>query len=253
QKIHTAAMVTPYEDTHEVGATTFDANGLAEVLKQLNELGMDLHVHTVGERSSRVVLDGVELARKALGDSFRVRVTCAHLEIQDDADLDRFAKLGVIANFTPWWHAGDPAHLAPLLGMERASKMFRCKTLWDSGALVTWSSDNVAYSDFVAWSPYLGMEVGMTRMRTEKTRIAEYNRTTAVFPPENERMSIDEMLLGYTINGAKQLGIEAQKGSIAAGKDADFLVFDNDLLTAEQNGFSNNLPRDVYFCGKKVN
>ena len=81
--------------------------GLAEVLKQLNDMGMDLHVHTVGERASRLVLDGVELARKELGDSFRVRVTCAHLEIQDDADLDRFAKLGVIANFTPWWHSAD--------------------------------------------------------------------------------------------------------------------------------------------------
>ena len=89
----------------------------------------------------------------------------------------------------------------------------------------------------------------MTRLRSEKTRIQEYNRTTAVFPPVDERMS----MLGFTINGAKQLGIEASKGSIEAGKDADFLVFDNDLLTAEHEGFSYNLPRDVYFSGKKVN
>ena len=40
---------------------------------------------------------------------------------------------------------------------------------------------------------------------------------------------------------------------IAAGKDADFLVFDKDLLTAEKEGFSYNLPEDVYFAGKKVN
>ena len=37
------------------------------------------------------------------------------------------------------------------------------------------------------------------------------------------------------------------------GKDADFLVFDNDLLTAEHEGFSQNKPKDVYFAGKKVN
>ena len=61
------------------------------------------------------------------------------------------------------------------------------------------------------------------------------------------------MLTGYTINGAIQLGIEDKKGSIEAGKDADFLVFDNDLLTAEHEGFSYNMPRDVFFCGKKVN
>jgi predicted amidohydrolase YtcJ len=139
-----------------------------------------------------------------------------------------------------------------MLGKERASKMFRCKTLWDSGALVTWSSDNVVY-DFVSWNPYLGMEVGMTRRITEKTNAHEYSRTAAVFPPENEKMSIEEMIQGYTINGAKQLGVENRKGSIEAGKDADFLVFDNDLLTAEHEGFSYNMPRDVFFCGKKVN
>jgi len=31
------------------------------------------------------------------------------------------------------------------------------------------------------------------------------------------------------------------------------LVFDKDLLTAEKEGFSYNLPEDVYFAGKKVN
>ena len=253
QKIHTAAMVTPYVDTNTLGSTAFSAEELLELLKQLNEADLDLHLHTVGERASRVVLDGVELARKELGDAFHVRVTCAHLEIQDDADLGRFAGLGVYANYTPWWHADDPNIMSSWLGMERARKCFRCKTVWDSGACVAWSSDNIAYGDLSSWNPYLGMEVGMTRIRTEKTLIPEYNRTTAVLPPENERMGIEEMILGYTINGAKQLGIEAFKGSIEAGKDADFLVFDNDLLTAEHEGFSHNKPAEVYFGGKKLN
>jgi hypothetical protein len=61
------------------------------------------------------------------------------------------------------------------------------------------------------------------------------------------------MILGYTINGAKQLGIEDSRGSIEAGKDADFLVFDNDLLTAEHEGFSHNKPSEVFICGEKVN
>ena len=78
-------------------------------------------------------------------------------------------------------------------------------------------------------------------------------RTVEVFPPVDERMSIEEMLLGYTINGAKQLGIEDHKGSITVGKDADFLVFDNNLLTAEHEGFSHNKPSEVYFSGRKVN
>jgi len=257
-KIETAAMVTPYEDTGVTGATAFNAEQVAEILKELNEAGLDLHVHTVGEAASRVVLDGVELAKKELGDKYRVKVTSAHLWVQDDADLDRFAKLGVTANFTPWWHGGNggsnPIEYWPdFIGEKRAHSMFRCKTIWDSGALVTWSSDEVFYGDFKNWSPYLAMEVGMTRWINEKTDASELQRTVAAFPPENERMSIEEMILGYTINGAKQLGIEATKGSIEAGKDADFLVFDKDLLTAEHEGFSFNKPAEVYFGGKRMN
>ena len=253
QKIHTAAMVTPYVDVHTTGATAFSAEGIAKLLKELNEANLDLHLHTVGERASRNVLDGVEMARKEMGDDLHVRVTCAHLEIQDDADLDRFAKLGVFANFTPHWHSGDTVESATWLGEERSKKQFRCKTVWDSGATVAWSSDNIVFMDFMTWNPYLGMEVGMTRWINEKTRNYPFTVAAKVFPPENERMNIDQMIIGYTINGAKQLGIEAQKGSIEAGKDADFLVFDKDLLTAEHEGFSYNKPAQVFFGGKKMN
>ncbi|MBQ7265399.1 MAG: amidohydrolase family protein [Firmicutes bacterium] len=257
-RIETAALVTPYTDTGKKGAVTLNEEEVAEVMKILNDEGLDFHAHTVGEQASRTVLNGVEKAKKELGENFRVKVTCAHLEIQDDTDLDRFSKLGVNANYTPWWHSGctggDPYKLwCSLLGEERANKMYRCKTLWDTGANVTWSSDNITYGDFASWNPYLGMEVGMTRYINEKTKSSGINKVISEFPPETEKMGIEEMILGYTVNGAKQLGIEATKGSIEVGKDADFLVFENDLLTAEHEGFSHNKPSEVYFCGKKMN
>ena len=150
-------------------------------------------------------------------------------------------------------HSGDTGESAVWLGEERSKKQFRCKTVWDSGALVTWSSDNIVFGDFTTWNPYFGMEVGMTCWINEKTKNFDFNRASAEFPPANEKMSIEEMILGYTINGAIQLGVEDKKGSIEAGKDADFLVFDNDLLTAEHEGFSYNMPKDVYIGGKKAN
>jgi len=252
QRIRTAAMVTPYEDTHTTGSTAFSVEELAAFLKQMNKENLDIHLHTVGERASRTVLDAVEQVRKELGDDFHIKVICSHIEIQDDTDLRRFAQLGVIANFTPQWHTDDPTFYVEWLGKERSEKLFRCKTVWDTGALVTWSSDEITYGDFKAWNPYLGMEIGMTRIATAKTNVPAYKTYSAVLPPADERMSIEEMLLGYTINGAKQLGIETSKGSIETGKDADFLVFDNDLLTAKHEGFSYNKPMAVYFSGKKM-
>ena len=256
-KIETAALVTPYADTGVTGVTSQSVDQLVKILRILNEEGMDLHLHTVGEQASRNVLDAVEIVKKELGDRYRVKVTCAHLEIQDDADLGRFAELGVFANYSPWWHCGNMVGnpyetWRVLIGDERAAKMYRCKTVWDTGAIVTWSSDEVFYGYFTEWNPYLGMEVGMTRQITEKTRQADYHRTIVANPPLDERMSIEEMILGYTINGAKQLGIEASKGSIEVGKDADFLIFDKDLLTAEKEGFSYNFPEEVYFSGNKM-
>ena len=90
-KLHTGAMVEPYADVPKTGITALNKEEFAELLKKLNEEGMDLHLHTVGDAASRVVLDGVEMARKELGDSFRVKVTAAHLWVQHDDDMDRFA------------------------------------------------------------------------------------------------------------------------------------------------------------------
>ena len=97
------------------------------------------------------------------------------------------------------------------------------------------------------------MEIGMTRTISEKSNVPAYCVSPIPNPPAEERMNIEEMIIGYTINGAKQLGVEDKKGSIEAGKDADFLVFDKDLLKAEQEGFSYNKPSEVYFGGKKMN
>ena len=80
----------------------------------------------------------------------------------------------------------------------------------------------------------------------------DFYKSSLPNPPVSEQMSIEEMIIGYTINGAKQLGVEDCKGSIEAGKDADFLVFDEDLLTAEHEGFSYIMPKEVYIGGKKM-
>ncbi|MBR2706710.1 MAG: amidohydrolase family protein [Mogibacterium sp.] len=166
-KLHSGAMVTPYVETGERGCTALDLEELVTLLKELNKEGLDFHTHTVGEASSRLVLDAVEQVRKELGDEFRIRVVSAHLQIQDTADLTRYAPLGVIANFTPWWHADDVNVYKRLFGEERGQKLYRCKSVWDSGALVAWSSDTIVYTDFSSWNPYLGMEIGMTRFISE--------------------------------------------------------------------------------------
>lgn len=96
------------------------------------------------------------------------------------------------------------------------------------------------------------MEGGIRRLFDEHTNLSEVEKLYEMVPTEAEAMSIDEMLLGYTINGAKQLKIEDKKGSIEVGKDADFLIFDEDLTTRSAVGLSHVRPEEVWFSGQLI-
>lgn len=246
--IETAYMVEPFVSGKN-GGRVVDEKRMSELIIKLNELGFDLHVHTVGDASSKTVLDAVELARKELGDKYRTRVTTAHLEVVHKSSLERFAKLGVITNFTPFWHG---AYDARPLGEERAKQVFNCRTIHDAGALFTCSTDNIVFGNFLEWNPLLGIEVGITRKYDTNTKFPDHSKTGKALAPASECMTMDQMLLGWTVNNAYQLQMENRKGSIQVGKDADFLVYEEDFFKRDINGLSQLEPAEVYFAGKLI-
>lgn len=252
-----AALTDPYDDGTFGGRIT-DEKTLSGLLVRLNEEGIDFHAHTVGELAAKTVLDAVELAEEKTGEKLKIHVTCAHLGTVREEDLLRFAPLGVIANFTPAWHGGNALRggvkaMFSLLGEQRGADPYRCGTLWNSGALVTFSSDNIAFFDFADWSPYQGMEVGILRRDVALAEIPGDYSTAEFIPQERECMTIEQMLLGYTINGAKQLRIDGSKGSIEAGKDADFIVLKEDLLKISPEGMREIVPEAVFYQGRRKN
>ena len=258
-RIHTGSLVTPYPGTEDLGGVLFNKDELAGIIKMINAEGYNLHLHTVGEGGARTVLDAVEIARNELGDNLKTKVTSAHLEIVNDADISRFAELGVNANYTAWWHYGDCAGgtregAVALLGEERADQLYRCKSVYNTGANVCFSSDTTAFY-FDLWSPYFGIEIAVNRHSTDKTKVYELacRHSDVPFAKEEERMTVEESILCYTINNAKQLCIDDAKGSIEVGKDADYLVFEENLLTRDPEGLSQVLPEEVYFEGVKIN
>ena len=258
--IHTASLLTPYADRNTSGGHLFTGDEMADMIEKLDAEGFNLHLHTVGEAASRAVLDGVEKARRKLGKALKSQVTCAHLEVQDPKDIQRFAALGVHANYTPWWHAGGGsggggnfAQMKNLLGEERAKRMYASRSVWDTGANVCWSSDNADFDEgMLQWSPYLGMEGGITREYTKETNLEEVEKLYEPVQPASECMTHEQMLLGFTINNARQMCIADRKGSIEAGKDADYLIFDEDLTSIDPHKFSHIEPKQVFFAGKQM-
>jgi len=248
-----AAYMEPYEgNSTYVGTTMLSTEELRDLLLELNEEKLDLLVHTIGDLAVRTVLDAVEAAQAIAKDDFYPRVTMAHLALIDPADLPRIKELGVICNFTPWWLGVDPNDVVEdLLGEERYSKMYPAKTVFDSGATVTFSSDEWWGGDMLATyiSPYLGMQGGHTRQypkdwwETEDDGIRE---------PTNERLSLEQLITGYTKNGAYQLRLEDELGSIDEGKLADFVVLDKNIFEVDPYELSTLKPSAVVMEGKLI-
>ena len=250
-----ACVIDPYDDGTSGGRLT-DEVTLSGLLVRLNREGIDFHAHTVGEGAVKTVLDAVELAQKEIGGKLLINVTIAHLGIVRDAEIMRLAPLGIIANYTPSWHGGSsiPGGVqaaVELLGEKRGRNLNKSGMMWRNGTMVTFSSDNIAFGDFGSWSPFLGMEVGILRKDVSLSG-GDYEKAE-FYPPASECMNIEQMILGYTINGAKQLRLEKTKGSIEAGKDADYLVLKENLLEIPAAGMKNIIPEEVYFTGVKMN
>jgi len=177
-------------------------------------------------------------------------VTIAHLEIVDPADWPRFAKLDVTANFTPWWHAvstEDPPAVS--LGEERAARTFIAKPLFDSGANVTFSSDDWTPQ---VLSPFLGMQVGHNRQSPGEQPSEPGSDASGFLPPASERLDLELMLKGYTINGAYPFRMEDQIGSIESGKLADLVVLDENLFDMDRSEIYKIKPLAVMMEGEFI-
>ena len=246
-------MLKPYmDDSSYVANTMLSLEELRDFLLELDKEKMDLHVHTIGDLAVRTVLDAVEAAQAIATDGFYPRVTIAHLELIDPADLPRIKELGVICNFTPWWLGVSQNDVVKVsLGEQRYANMYQPKSLFDIGCIVTFSSDEWWGGDLLRTylNPYFGMQVGHTRQYPKEWWKTEDDGIRA---PSNERLSLEQLIEGYTRNGAYQLRMENEIGSIEEGKLADFVVLDKDLFEIDRYEIWKVKPSAVVMEGEVI-
>ena len=92
----------------------------------------------------------------------------------------------------------------------------------------------------------MGMQIGHTRIEPE------YEDPERVRLPLSEQLSRKDMLLGYTINGARQLNMDVDTGSIQVGKAADLVVLNDDLFEVESSKIRYVKPTAVLMEGELV-
>ncbi|HXY43216.1 MAG TPA: amidohydrolase [Acidimicrobiales bacterium] len=232
----TAAMLTPYLDVHghatdNCGLSFVDPEALKEHVRRLDAEGFQVHVHAIGDRAVREALDAIEAARRANGPN-ALRHHIAHLQVVHPEDLDRFASLGVVANFQPLWACADEQMVEltmPFLGPERTALQYPIGSLVSRRVPVAFGSDWPVSSP----NPLAELHVAVKRQApTGHGEGADESAPTPAFLPD-ERISLREALQAFTLGSAYVNHLEADTGSIEVGKFADLAVVDRNLFEVD--------------------
>jgi predicted amidohydrolase YtcJ len=241
----TAALLAPYLDaegkpTEVLGELYFAPERFAALVRKLDAAGLTVHIHAIGDRAVRASLDAFAAARAANGDKDN-RHQIAHLQLVDPADFARFKQLGVLADMQFDWAKREPATeiaLEPYLGPERYRYLYPAGSLHDAGATLIGGSD----WDVSTYNPFHAFQTGITRAGGKGQ------------PPLNldERIPLATAIDAYTINAAYALKQEAITGSLEAGKRADLIVLDRDILTADPNTIGDTKVLATYFDGRLI-
>lgn len=254
-EIGTSYMVEPFSNDssgEDRGKLDMTQEQLTEVMVRLNKEDLDLQMHVVGDGGFRVICDATEEAMKQCGDDWRIQIEMCHCEIIHKDDETRPAELGIIVNWTPHWtggYFGDAAE--EWLGEERFNNMYNFQPMIEAGAIVNFGSDTVSKYEFHRSSPFFGMETGITRVDPEFPMDPE-KYPGSVRPKEEAKFTMDQMLKGYTINGAIQFRVDDQTGSIEVNKNADLVVIEENLYDVNPFDLKDITPKAVIFKGETI-
>ena len=218
----TGALLQPYcSGLHSHGMRNWEGDSLAEAARRVDELGLQIHIHAIGDAAVRQALDAIEYVVARNGERDR-RPVIAHCQLVDDADLGRFHELGVIPNMQPLWAQMDALMTVltiPRLGVERSDRQYQMQTLVDSGAPLALGSDWPVSSG----APLEGIAVGVSR------RTADGEPEGGWTP--HEALPIERALSAYSAGVAYQAFAEDNWGRITPGASADLLWLDRDPRT----------------------
>jgi predicted amidohydrolase YtcJ len=216
----TAAMFEGYAGGGGAGQLDWRDEDLFRTAARYDREGFQIFFHAIGERAIDQALRAFEHAAKANGTSGR-RHRIEHIEVPRLADLKRFKALGVVASTQALFANPDQNTLevyAAALGPERAARAMPFRSIDAAGVTQAFGSD----------SPVFSMET-LTGIYAAVTRTTSEGVPPGGWQP-HERISAEAALRHFTVDGAYASFEEHRKGTLAAGKLADFVVLSDDIL-----------------------
>ena len=230
-----------YPDGHQ-GLANWTEEELTDITRKTNAQGITMHIHTMGNKAVNYVVSAY-----ANGGKDELRNTLVHVRNVNEEDYKRMADhnmyitAGMLWHHCPTW-AADFIREHALAPAGQEGKSYPMKSYFDKGIHVT------SHTDFPALSgspddPFGVMELAVTGVLTGENGEPWW--------PE-ELLTREQAIVSLTINVAKQMLIENERGSISEGKYADFLLVNKDVLTCPAAEIHEAKPAATYFEGKKV-
>ena len=249
------------EESKSNGIVNYKEEDLKNYASALDADGFGIHIHSVGDRATRVSVDALEAARQRNGNS-HIPHTIAHLQVVHPDDQKRLGDLGVFLTYTYAWINQQPEYdmlITPFLEKSKKGQdindvlynknsytwnaIYPVENTYKAGAVLVAGSD--APVDSRDPRPFMNIAAGITRAIPGG---AAYN-------PQNSA-TLEQMLDAYTINGARAVRQDKLIGSIEPGKSADFIVLDRNLFDLVQQGKPEQIAEtkvlQTVFRGKTV-
>ncbi len=249
----------PGQCTISAGQLQHDRAILLEYARRMHLAGYSLHFHVIGDRAARTAIDAIEAARAADGIA-TTRDALAHLQLVNPADVQRIGRDHLYVAFTYAWMTTDPEYdmtVIPFVqevhgngyqalhvpGSYYESNAYPVRAVKEAGAIITAGSD--APVDTRDPRPFVNMAYAVTRRIPGQP---------ALNPQQS--ITLPEVIEAYTISGARMLNIDHDAGSLEAGKSADFIVLDRDILQLAAKGHADEVAQTqvlgTWFRGVEV-
>ena len=215
----TAVFFEPYtQDPSTRGVYAAEAIPLSQMEERIaaaDAAGMPVEVHAIGDRANAEILDIFERVAKKNGPRDR-RFRVEHAQHLRPQEIRRFAALGVIPSMQPYHAIDDGRWAEKRIGRERCRGTYAFRSLLDAKARLAFGSD----WDVAPISPLQGVYAAVTRRTLDE-------KNPRGWIPE-QKITVAEALRAYTANAAYAAFEEKEKGSLAVGKLADFVILARD-------------------------
>lgn len=215
-----AWMLEDYSDREgHVGNGRYTDDELYEMIRACTEAGFQIATHSIGDAAIRQTIDAWErVAGEVAPGDYRPRIE--HFQIANPADIQRLADLSMIASMQ-FVHATSDLNMAEdRVGSERIKGAYAWRDVLAAGAIIANGSDAPVENV----NPFHGLYAAVARATT-----AEGLPQGGWYPAET--LTRFEALRAFTLHGAYAQFEEDLKGSLEAGKLADFVVLDRDYMT----------------------